>query len=210
MNSHNRKNNIFDGLFSDNTVLSSLMVISPIIVKGNTVMNAIALIYAFSAITFISIMIGSFISAKLPYAVKIIINSLISSIVYVPVKIAAEEFFPEIVPRTGIYFMLIAVNSLITIQAEAKFYTMSKGRMMLSLIFYILGFDIVMLLISSLREFLAYGTVLGYVINTDSLISGIGEPFGGFILLGVMCGIYRCIRNSAANDSGGAADASDS
>lgn len=199
----NKKNSVFDGLFGDNTVLSSLMVISPVIMCGDRVKNALALIYAFSAITFISVLIGSFVPKKLPYAVKITIYAFISSLVYIPVKLLAQQFFPTVISRTGIYFMLLAVNSLIMVQTETKFYRMKKSRMFFSLIFYILGFDVVMLITSVLRELIAYGTVYEKVVDADILISGIGMPFGGFIFLGLFCGLYRKIRFIARQRNGG-------
>lgn len=208
----NKKHTLLEGLISGNTVLSGLMVISPVIVCGNTIMNAAALIYAFSAITFITVMIGSFVPEKLPYGLKIVIYAVIASIIYIPVKAAAVEYFPDIIPRIGIYFMLIAVNSLITVQTEAKFYRMTKGKMTVSLILHILGFDAVMLMIAAVRELLAYGTFCGRIVDADILISGAGAPFGGFILLGVFCGLYRGISNAMRHDddvSGGVADVSD-
>lgn len=199
----NKRNSVFDGLIGDNTVLSSLMVISPVIMCGDTLRNAIAVIYAFSAITFISVIIGSFVPRRLPYAVKIIIYTLISSLVFIPVKLAAQQFFPEVTDRIGIYFMLLAVNSLIMVQTEAKFYRMKRGRMIFSLIFYILGFDAVMLITSFLRELIAHGTIYDRVVDTDTLISGFGMPFGGFIFLGLFCGLYRKIRSVLRHENAG-------
>ncbi len=203
----NKRIPVSNGLIVKNTVLSGLMVISPVIVCGNTVMNALALIYAFSAITFISVAAGSFIPRKLPYGLKIIIYASLGALAYIPVKAAAEEFFPGVIERTGIYFMLIAVNSLITVQSEAKFYKYTKGKMIISLICHILGFDAVMLLISAIRELLAYGTLCGRIVDADIVISGVGMPFGGFILLGIACGIYRSIvPNRKKDDIGGDSD----
>lgn len=205
-----KKNSVFDGLLGDNTVLSSLMVISPVIMCGDTLRNAIAVIYAFSAITFLSVLAGSFVPKKLPYAVRIIIYTLISSLVYIPVKFAARQFFPEVIDRIGIYFMLLAVNSLIMVQTEAKFYRMKRGRMIFSLVFYILGFDAVMLITSFLRELIAHGTIYDRVADADTLISGFGMPFGGFIFLGLFCGLYRKIRSVLRREnSGGDSDVSD-
>lgn len=206
----NKRNSVFDGLVGDNTVLSSLMVISPVIMCGDTLRNAIAVIYAFSAITFISVVIGSFVPRRLPYTVKIIIYTLISSLVFIPVKFAAQQFFPEVIDRIGIYFMLLAVNSLIMVQTEAKFYRMKRGRMTFSLIFYILGFDAVMLITSFLRELIAHGTIYDRVVDTDTLISGFGMPFGGFIFLGLLCGLYRKIRSAMRRENtGGDSNVSD-
>ncbi|MBQ3947075.1 MAG: electron transport complex subunit E, partial [Ruminococcus sp.] len=104
------RSSVFAGITWDNMVLSSLMVISPVIVCGDTLRNAEALVYAFSSITMLSVCIASFVPKKLPYALKVIIYALISSLVFIPVKVAAQEFYPGIVLRVGIYFPLLAVN----------------------------------------------------------------------------------------------------
>ena len=185
---------VFDGLLSDNTVLSGLMVISPVIICGDTLKNAEALIYAFSAITFLSVLISSFVPQKLPYALKIILYAVISSLVYIPVKIAAQEFYPESITRIGIYYPLLAVNSLVVFQTEAKFFRMKKPQMILTLIFCILGFDAVILITAFIRELIAYGTINSNMVDVDMIISGLAEPFGGFIFLGLLCGLYRKLR----------------
>ena len=189
-----KKPTVFDGLLSDNTVLSGLMVISPVIICGDTLKNAEALIYAFSAITFLSVLISSFVPQKLPYALKIILYAVISSLVYIPVKIAAQEFYPESITRIGIYYPLLAVNSLIVFQTEAKFFRMKKPQMILTLIFCILGFDAVILITAFIRELIAYGTINSNMVDVDMIISGLAEPFGGFIFLGLLCGLYRKLR----------------
>ena len=124
------------------------------------------------------------------------IYAVISSIVFIPAKLAAQEFFPGVVERIGIYFPLLAVNSLIVFQTEARFFRMKKSRMMISLISYILGFDAVMLITAFIRELFAYGTINSRMVDMDTLISGLGLPFGGFIFLGLFSGIFRKLRSA--------------
>lgn len=190
-----RRESVLAGITADNAVLSGLMVISPVIICGDTIKNAQALIWAFSIITFLSVLISSFVPKGLPYTVKVITYALISSTVYVPVRAAADIFYPDAIQRIGIYFPLLAVNSLIVFQTEAKFLRMGRLRMTASLFFYILGFDAVMLITALVRELLAYGTINSRIADVDMLISGLKEPFGGFILLGLMCGLYRKLRS---------------
>lgn len=209
---NNRKSTVFGGILGENIVLSSLMVISPVIICGNTLKNAEALIYAFNSITFLSVLVSSFVPRKLPYALKVIIYALISSIVYIPIRMAANEFFPDSITRIGIYYPLLAVNSLIVFQSEAKLFRMKRGKMIASLFFYILGFDAVMLITGFIRELFAFGTINGKIVDIDTTISGLSQPFGGFIFLGIMCGVYRKIRSAAYhnyNDKRGEADVSD-
>ncbi len=194
---NNRKPSVTDGLFADNTVLSALMVISPIIMCGDTLKNALALTYAFTAITLFSVIISSFIPKRLPYAVKIILYAVISAIVYIPVRLVAESFYVGSIESIGIYYPLLAVNSLIVHQTEAKFFRMKKGKMIGSLVFYILGFDAVILFTGIVRELIAYGTINNRMADMNMLIAGLGQPFGGFIFLGLLCGLYRKIRSVA-------------
>ena len=191
----------FNGIFRDNTVLSSLMVISPVIICGDKLKNAQALVYAFTAITLLSVLISSFVPRKLPYAVKIIIYTVISSLVYIPIRLAASEFYPESIDRIGIYYPLLAVNSLIVVQTETKFFRMKKSGMLASLVSYILGFDAVMLITGIVREFLAFGTINNRMTDTELIISGFSQPFGGFIFLGLFCGLYRKLRSVTVNEN---------
>lgn len=188
------KIHLSDGIFRDNTVLSSLMVISPVIVCGDTLVNATAVVCIFSLITFVSVVIASFIPKRLPYCLRAILCAVISSLVYIPVKIFAQEFYPGIIPRLGIYFPLLALNSVIILQTGAKFSKMKKSGMLVSLLSYIVGFDLVIILTAFVRELLAYGTIDSRVVNADFLVSGMGTSFGGFIFLGLLCGLYRKIR----------------
>ena len=204
----NSKTSVFDGLLADNTVLSSCMVISPVIICGDTLRNSEALAMAFTAITLLSVIIASFVPKKLPYAVKIIIYAIISSLVYIPVRFAAQEYFPGIITRIGIYFPLLAVNSLIVVQTEAKFFRMRRMKMLPYLLFYVAGFDAVMIVTGFIRELLAYGTINNRMVDLDTLVSGLGQPFGGFIFLGLLCGLYRAIRSLFSSGRSGA-DVSD-
>ncbi len=194
-----KKSSIFSGMLGNNIVLSSLMVVSPVIICGDTLKNAAALVYAFSAITFLSVMISSFVPTKLSYTVKIIIYAIISSFVYIPVKLAAQEFFPGAVERIGIYFPLLAVNSLIIFRSEAELYKLPKDHMIVKLIFYILGFDAVMIATGFVRELFAYGTINGRIVDVNTPVIGLAQPFGGFIFLGLFCGLYRWIRSAVIN-----------
>lgn len=194
------KDKITSGLLDDNTVLSAFMVISPVIMCGDTLQNALALIYAFSLITFFSVLFASFVPKRLPYALKIIIYAVIASLVYIPVKLLAGEIYPESIERIGIYYPLLAVNSLIVFRTESKFFLMKRGKMVGSLVFCILGFDSVMIITGFIRELIAYGTINSHIVDINTLMTGIAQPFGGFIFLGLFCGLYRKIRSSLLRD----------
>lgn len=192
-----KKLHITDGLLRDNTVLSAGMIISPVIICTETFRNSVALVYAFSVITFLADIFAHFIPEKLPYAVRVIWTALVSSLIYIPVKGLTEVLYPEAVGRIGIYFPLIAVNSLVVYQTQNRFTGFDFKSFIGNLTFYILGFDAVMLISGALRELIAYGTINNKVMDIDITIPSAGLPFGGFIILGILCGIYRKIRSSS-------------
>lgn len=196
VNQMENKIHITDGLLRDNTVLSAGMIISPVIICTTSFRDSLALVYAFSVITFLSDVLAYFIPKKFPYALRVICISAISSLFYVPVRELTMMIYPQSVERIGIYFPLIAVNSLIVYQTQNRFLKLGFRELIGNLVFYILGFDVVMLVSGALRELIAYGTINNKVMNISMTIEGAGLPFGGFIILGIMCGIYRKIRSA--------------
>lgn len=191
-----------NGIFRNNTVLSEFMVISPVIVCTGTLKKALAMVYAFTAVTFVSVLISSFVPKKIDCTLKVIVYALISSLIYIPVRMTALSLWQDSVTAIGIYYPLIAVNSLIILQPETEFFALKKTHMTALLATYIAGFDIVMVITALIRELLAYGTVNSMITDFPVNISGFSQPFGGFICLGLLCGIYRKIK-------GGNTDVSD-
>ena len=64
-----------------------------------------------------------------------------------------------------------------------------------------------MLLTGFLRELFAYGTINSRIVDVNTLIGGLSQPFGGFIFLGLMCGAYRFIRGLVSNNDNVRSDA---
>jgi len=53
----------------------------------------------------------------------------------------------------------------------------------------------VMLTTGFIRELFAYGTINGRIVDVSTPVIGLAQPFGGFIFLGLFCGLYRWIRS---------------
>lgn len=200
------------GFFRGNPVLSSYLLLTAVIMCGSRAETALAAAFAFSVITFVSVMISSFIPKAVPYAVRLMLHGITAAAVYIPVKLFADSFFPDAAAQTGIFFPLAAFNSIIIFHAETKYFTLSRKKAVVSLLTGILGADAVLILVGIIREAVAFGTVFDRVMDINFTVSGIAKPFGGMILLGLLCGIYRFFVNSAdakSEKSGGEADASE-
>jgi electron transport complex protein RnfE len=186
---------VLQGLFERNIVLVSGLIVTTVIVCVNTIKSGLFLIYAFSTITFLSIMIASFLPRKIVFTLRIILYTLIASLVYVPVAMLAQHIFSKEVVEFGIYFPLLTVNAMLVSQTEVDYFKMPKGKMLFSVIFYILGFDIVVFIFSFIREMISFGTVNENIVGVTLSAESLSKPFGGFILLGLSMAAFRFIMN---------------
>lgn len=180
-----------DGILKKNTVLISGLVISPVVFSATTFSKSLALACVFSAITFLTIMISSFFPRSIVYTIRIILYTIISSLVYVPVISMAMQIFPDEVESIGIILPLIITNALIVSRTELRFFRREKGKMVIDVISYILGFDLVVLLIGFLREVLGTGMLNGKIIGTGMTFPALIYPFGGFILVGLLGAVLK-------------------
>ncbi|MCI9408370.1 MAG: electron transport complex subunit E [Oscillospiraceae bacterium] len=198
MSNGNDNNNSFkkiikNGLINKNPILVSGMVIAPVIVLANNFNDAVMLVAAFSLITFFTLLISSFVPKSIVYTIRIILYTLIGAVVYVPSVMLLEYLMPEGVEAIGIFFPLFITNSFIVTRSESIFFLETKGKMLLDIIFCIIGYDAAVLIFSAVREILASGTIGGKITGMPSSFRVFEHPFGGFILLGLFAALFRSI-----------------
>lgn len=184
---------IYNAMVRNNLVLVLGTAIAPVIVIANTLKNAAILALTFSVITFFTMLLSSFIPHRVVYTVRVIIYIAIGALVYVPTAIIITSLFPQTLQNMGIYFPLLITNSFIIFHSDTAFLTESKGRMVLELLFGIIGYDIVVLLFGLVREIISTGEINGNVITLPMLFKAFDHPFGGFILLAFFAAALRGI-----------------
>ncbi len=198
MSNGNDNNNSFkkiiqNGLLNKNPILVSGMVIAPVIVLANNFNDAVMLVAAFSLITFFTLVISSFVPKSIVYTIRIILYTLIGAVVYVPSVILLEYIMPDGVEAIGIFFPLFITNSFIVTRSESIFFLETKGKMLLDIIFCIIGYDAAVLIFAAVREILASGTIGGKITGMPASFRVFEHPFGGFILLGLFAALFRSI-----------------
>ncbi len=200
------KRNSTDGFLRRNAVLSLGMVIAPIVVCCDTLPKAVLLSLAFSCITITTVFIGSFYPRRLVYAVRVVLYALTAAVVFIPTSLLCEYFSPSIyaaleqtlipgsMDMAGVmYLPLLSVNSFIVLHSELYFYRQKKGQMFISLVSHTAGFCLAACLMGCIREILAYGSIWGHVVDMPLLMQGFSAPWGGFIVLGILCALHRVI-----------------
>lgn len=191
-----------EAIFTSNALLSSGAVIAPAVVAATDFMSALALCIVFSLITYITVAVCSFVPRKIVYTVRIILYTFVASLVYVPVSMLMENIMPAQYAVLGIYAPLLITNSLITLKTETKFYRLKRGYMFKLAAFYILGYDISLIIFGTVRELLSDGGLFSAEFLPVS-VPTVSTVFGGFILLSVMSAVFRWLVRRSYTERGG-------
>lgn len=192
----NSKISLKDGLFKQNIVFMSGLVIAPVIACATTLMKSLAICTVFSLVSFFTILICRSVPKKIAYTLRVIICSVTAAVVYIPVIILTEAIFgSELIALTGVYLPITVTNSLILSKTETRFYIESFADMVIDCAVFIAGFDIACIFTGVVRELLAKSTVGGIYINMPFTIPALETTFGGFLFVGMCAGIFRGVFN---------------
>lgn len=189
---------LFDGLAKQNVVLMTGIVNAPVIIAATTFKKGVVIALAFAIISFLTILTCSFVPKRIVYTLRVIIYALVGSVYYIPTVLLLEQIFPLTVELIGIYMPLIITNALIFSKTESRFYLETRFKMVFDVFFFAVGFGAVCVLTGGFREIICYGTFAGIKI-LDISISAFESPFGGFILVGIMAGMFRAFYNYLRN-----------
>lgn len=190
-----RRGKVTDGLAVKNPLLVNGLVIAPAVLYGNTLQNALMLSGYISLLTFAVLLICSFIPRTIVYASRIILYTIISAAVFVPVYMIFEKIAPELLADMGIFAYLLIINPFITARSEVQFFREKKGRMILDIIFTLTGYSAAVIILGFIRELISTGGLNGELYGIKYTVAGFGLPFGGFILIGLAAAFLRHIIN---------------
>ena len=114
-----------------------------------------------------------------------------TSIVYLAAYPVLNAVFGTSLLNLGIYLPMLTVEPLLTYRfgrvQETVRKAVSKG------IRITVGYALLLVLLGCVREWLAAGTVFGTAIGRRALLPMAGMPAGGFIVLGVLCAVWRAL-----------------
>lgn len=190
-NSHEKKWSFADGIFRHNPVFAAGMSIAPAVIVGNTLNGALTYAALFSAVTFISLMISSFLPRKIPYALRIILYTGTAAAVYIPVHIFLDGRLPDDPAKLGVFLPMIVTGEFVVSASELRFFRMNKARMTADIISHIIGFDMAVIFLGAFREVFSTGGIGGELYGIKSVIPILSAPCGGFILIGIIGALIR-------------------
>ena len=193
-----------DRVFLNNPVVMQGMGLAPLVVLATTAHNGVMLAAAVTLLLVPSRVLACLLSRLFPLnsenpapeelqkklLPRALVYSLSASVVYLAAYPILNAIFGTSLLTLGIYLPLLVVEPLLTYRfgrvQETVRKAVSKGLRIT------VGYALLLVLLGCVREWLAAGTMFGVVVSRPVLPMA-SMPAGGFIVLGVLCAVWRAL-----------------
>jgi Na+-transporting NADH:ubiquinone oxidoreductase subunit NqrD len=183
----------FEGTLVKNPLFMTGLVISPAVFCADTFRGGLTAALCFSLITAVtSGIISLFPAQKIIYTLRIILYTAAAACVCGLVIWGAEQIFAAEVSEFLVFLQCMCVNSLI-LERFDKRHIEGKRKKLFFIVSAVIGFDIAILIFAAVREIVSYGTFYGNTVSFNTPLPVFGYVFGGFIMLGIVSGVFRLI-----------------
>ena len=174
------KTTAIDSLWRENPSLTKLMGICPIIAMSSSVSIAIGLGLATLFVIITSNIIASAIRQQLNLATRVPSLIFIIATMVTALEMLMQVSFYELFELLGVFLSLIVVNQIVLMSAESSASQKSLSNSVLDGFLTGLGFLLVLVLISSIRELIGNGSLFD---NMEVLFGSVAKdwvihPFG--------------------------------
>lgn len=189
-------NLISNGIFKNNPIFVQVLGICPVLATTSSVKTALGMAVAFSAVLIFSNMIISAVKSSIPNAVRIPCYIVIIASLVTVIELLMQALTPDLFKALGIFIPLIVVNCIILGRAEGFASKNSVFNSLKDAIGVSLGFALALLIISTFREVLGAGSILGYQILGMSYkpILLLILPAGAFFSMGFIFAAFRYLK----------------
>jgi len=168
----------------------------PVIGGATSFEGSLVLCLVFTVVSFVSVGLCRLLSKKIAFAIRVVIYALIASLVYIPVMLLAGFLFGESLPESmALYLLIVITNPLILSKTESRFFLRPVHMMFKDLLGFVLGFDFSCILVGAIRDILADNIIGNLIIPIPFQIPSMDRVYSGFILVGVLAGLFRFIYN---------------
>ena len=192
-----------DRIFKNNPVVMQGMGLAPLVVLATSGKNAAMLAVAVALLLTPSRMLACLLSRLCPLRderpepeelekkllPRAFVYSGSAAVVYLAAYPILNMLFGTDLLTMGVYLPMLVVEPLLTYRfgrvQETVHKAVSKG------VRITVGYALLLLVVGVVREWLSLGTVFGAPVGRWALLPLAKMPAGGFIVLGVLCAIWR-------------------
>ena len=184
---------LYEGIFTNNPVFVQLIGMCPTLATTTSLQNGIGMGLAATAVLICSNAVISLLRKLIPSKVRIAAYITIIAGFVTAVDLLIQAYLPDLSKSLGLFIPLIVVNCIILARAEAF---ASKNGVLPSIgdgLAMGLGFTFALCVLSTIREILGAGTLMGYPLFGDRFQPAILRilPAGGFLTLGFVIAMFQ-------------------
>ena len=187
---------IKNGVLDNNPILIQLLGTCPTLATTTSVINAVGMGIATTAVLIFSNIFISLLRKFIPREIRIAAYIVIISGFVTAVELLIKAYLPALDESLGVFIPLIVVNCIILARAEAF---ASKNKVLPSMVdgFAMgIGFTIALVIVGSIREIIGAGTWLGIEVFGAAYQPALIfiMPAGAFFTLGFIIAIVHKIK----------------
>ncbi len=191
------------GLVTDNPVLVQLLGMCSTLAITTSISNGLGMGVSVTAILICSNVVISLLRKIIPEQIRIAAYIVVIAGFVTMVDLLLQAFLPEIAESLGVFIPLIVVNCIILARAESFASKNKPGAAALDGLCQGIGYTLVLLVMSGIRELLGSGTLAGYEIfpgEYGALMMVL--PVGGFLTLGFLIALMQWAQRKLAGKGG--------
>ncbi len=189
---------LLDGILNQNMVLMSGLFAGPVIGAATNLENSLVIALAFTLITMATAGLCRLLPKKIVFSVRIALYALIASVIYIPVIMLENLIFgADTVRSVSLYLAILVTNPLIMSKTESRFFLRSVPMMFKDITGFVIGFDLSCIIVGALRDIISDNMLWNTIIPLPFQMSAMESVYGGFILVGVLAGLFRFVYRRA-------------
>ena len=187
-----------EGLLTQNPVLVQLLGMCSTLAITTSVANGLGMGVSVMIVLTCSNIVISLLRRIIPDQIRIAAYIVVIAGFVTMVDLLLQAYFEEISESLGVFIPLIVVNCIILARAESF---ASKNKVLPAAVDGIcqgIGYTLVLLVMSAIRELLGSGTLAGYeIFPADYGAMLVIMPVGGFLTLGCLIALMQWAQNKA-------------
>ena len=177
-----------NGLIDQNPTLVLLLGMCPTLAVSTSLQNAVGMGLAATAVLICSNLAISALRKVIPDKIRIAAFVIVIAGFVTAVDYLLKAYLPDLSQSLGMFIPLIVVNCIILARAEAYAFKNGVVRSGLDGLTMGIGFTAALMVVSTVRELLGSGTLMGYAVLPESFpgVLMMALPPGGFLTLGLV------------------------
>ena len=180
-------------IFLRNPILMEGLVIATAVMATTRVTDAMCATLALCIMALPTALIMYPIKEKLPTYAKAIVCAVVACVMYVPAYFVIKAISQQAIADLTIYLPLLVLSELIMMHTEKSIKHRRLSAYVTSTVIDLIGVAVVMFVVSSVREILAYSTFFGIPVDIDFKLPMFALPFMGFIVVGYLSALTRWV-----------------